>query len=883
MVEVGGNSDIRQRVVDLVAQSIDAIIDRWGRRMRELFADDPVVSGIPAEDFAAGTREMLSLMLAYMADPSDTRCFTRVEELTQRAYRAGLAGDRVNHWWIALERVVDEVLEEHLGGEPKAWLEAHYCIEEAIDPLRLKVNQVYHETSQGELLESETRHRALLRNASDAILTLDPVTGKLVAANLRALRLTGYSHEELAGMRFPELRPPEDREAAEAEIGRLVSDRVLALQDIELQRKDGSRVPVDVSANLIEAGDNVVCQAIVRDISERKELERRRLEYEAELERRVEERTAELRWMTSFSESVIQSMPTPMLVLDSDLTVLRADQTYLEQQGISQEEAQGTSIHDLFAEDLLEGTGLLDALRSVLETGQPVQLDNVRHTSEDHEEKILNFRIRCVDSETSRDLILLWDDVTTAAKRTSGLSLLYQIGQAVQGALELDRLLYAILTCVTAGPTAGLGFNRAFLLLPDPETGVMKGRLGVGPESAEDAHRIWSAMATGDYSLEAFLAAYDDIDPETMPLSQVAAGMELPHEGPCATAQALAEKRAILVRKGEGETRFPGCHDILGSSEFVVVPLIARDQAVGVILADNLYSGHRIKEEDIWLLEMFAAQAGGAIAAAQTYQALQDNLAALEKAYEELRNTQEQLVRKERLAAVGEVAAKVAHEIRNPLTTIGGFARVMARDPSDRPRIQQSANIIVEEVDRLEHILGNLLSFTRPSSPVFQPTDVNAAVQETCALLADDYDGELRRLELDLEPVPPVLADQRQLKQAFLNLAKNAAQAMPEGGTLTIRSRCRDGEVWVQFIDTGKGIPEDVQEEIFEPFFTTRTVGSGIGLAVTRQIVDEHGGRLELESTWGQGSIFTTVLAAHQPGGPDARPATSRRQEASST
>jgi len=866
MPEVEPRNNSGQRVAALVAEMSEAIIERWSQRMRTLFADDPVVRGIAPEDFAVGMREMLSLILDHMRDPNDRRCFVHVAELTERAYRAGMGGGQVNRWWIALERVLDEMLGDRFAQDPHAWLQAHHCIEDAIDALRLKVNEVYHEISQEELLESETRHRALLRNASDAIFTLDPMTGKLVAANLRALQLTGYSHEELASMRFPQLRLAQDREAAEADLGRLVSERVLTLQDVELQRKDGSRVPVDISANLIEVGDTLVCQAIVRDISERKELERQRREYEAELERRVEERTAELRWMTSFSESVIQSVPSPLLVLDSDLNVLRADQTFLEQQRTSQEEVQGKNIHDLFPRDLLEEIGLLDAMRAVLETGQPVVLDSIRHTSPDHEEKILNFRIRSVDSETSRDLVLLWDDVTAAAKRTYGLSLLYQIGQAVQGTLELDRLLYAILTCVTAGPTAGLGLNRAFLLLRDPETGTMKGRLGVGPESAEDAHRIWSGMATADYSLEAFLAAYERIDPEAMPLTKVAQELELPHEGRCASRDALDQKRAILVRKGAGAASYPACHDMLGSEEFVVVPLISRDQAVGVILADNLYSRHRINEEDTWLLQMFAAQAGQAIAAAQTYQALQDNLEALEKAYEDLESTQEQLVRKERLAALGEVAAKVAHEIRNPLTTIGGFARVMARDPRDEPRIRQSASIIVEEVDRLEHILGNLLSFTKPSTPVFQPADVNAVVRETCTLLAEDFDGEFRRLELDLAKVPPVLADHRQLKQAFLNLGKNAAQAMPDGGTLTIRSRSHDDEVWVQFIDTGKGIPKEVQGGVFEPFFTTRTLGSGIGLAVTRQILDDHSGRLELESTVGQGSTFTTVLAAHHAG-----------------
>ncbi len=857
MAHTDAQAQLRDRVTGLIADHLDEAVARWADRMRGVLADHPVAARISAAEYEAGMREMLPLLLARLRDPQDERCLALVDQLAEQAYAAGMSAGHVGRWWIALERAIDGLLEEHLGGREGEVLAAHYVVEDEIDPLRLRVNATYYEISQRELLASETRHRALLRDASDAILTMDPHTGRLVAANLRALELTGYSLPELAEIDFADLWPGEERGAAQEQLARLSALGSLRLPDIVLRRKDGSGVPVDVAANIIEAGGVLVGQAIVRDISDRKALERQRQEHEAELERRVAERTAELEWMTSLSESIIEAVPAPLLVVSRDRKVLRADQRFMDEQGLSLADVRGRDLGELFGDDLLHQGGVLDAVNRCLETGQPHYLEGVRHTGGTHAEKILNFRFQCVASDGRRDVVIIWDDVTAAAKRTHGLSLLYQLGKAMQGALELGRLLHAVLTCVTAGPAAGLGFNRAVLLLRNKRTGELKGRMGVGPKDAEEAHRIWSETSRKAYELEDFLATYDDLDTEALPLNEVAQRLGAPHGDTCATREAIRERRAVHVTPDAAE-RYAGCAQVLGTGDFVVVPLISRDEAIGVIVADNLYSGRRIEEEDIWLLEMFAAQAGQAIVAAETYQELQQKL-------EELEKTQQKLLRQARLAAVGEMAARVAHEIRNPLTTIGGFARVVIRDATDVEKNRQSARVIVEEVDRLELILGNLLSFTRPHKPALQPVDVNDVLEDTRALVVDDFDGRPRRLELDLGELPPTLGDRGQLKQVFINLAKNAAQAMPEGGRLRITSAVEGDEIRVAFADEGHGIPEGIAADIFEPFFTTRTVGSGIGLAVTRQIVEDHGGRLEVSSREEEGSTFTVVLPVRRP------------------
>jgi signal transduction histidine kinase len=326
--------------------------------------------------------------------------------------------------------------------------------------------------------------------------------------------------------------------------------------------------------------------------------------------------------------------------------------------------------------------------------------------------------------------------------------------------------------------------------------------------------------------------------------------------------EAVQSKQPVVVSDAQADQRVsPEFLAQLGSNEFVAVPLMAYDEPLGVIIADNLYSGRPITGEDLQLLGMFSAQAGIGLANVAAYRALELRSAELQETLEQLEKAQTNLVRAQQLAAVGEMAARVAHEIRNPLTTVGGFARTIQREPTNFANTEQSSRIIVEEVDRLEQILDNLLQVARPREIELGATDVNTTIEETCRLLREDLISETWRLELALDPdLPSTLADARQLKQAFLNLAKNAIEAMPESGQLTIRTYRENSTLAIAFVDTGVGIDEDVREEIFELFFTTRSVGSGIGLFVTRQIIEAHGGTIQAENNEGAGATFTVHL-----------------------
>lgn len=228
---------------------------------------------------------------------------------------------------------------------------------------------------------------------------------------------------------------------------------------------------------------------------------------------------------------------------------------------------------------------------------------------------------------------------------------------------------------------------------------------------------------------------------------------------------------------------------------------------------------------------------------------------------------QEEAARQERLAALGGMAAVLAHEIRNPLGAIKGLAQFLGEKRSADSTHQEMTQTIAQEATRLERLVNDLLSYARPRPPDRQPTDPSAVLGEVLRMLlpAAEAAGVVCRLDIP-EGVPHVTADPEQMKQLFGNLALNAIQAMPNGGKLTLALRSADGKdvrrrgVEVAVEDTGSGIPDADLPRIFEPFYTTRTKGTGLGLAICKQIVEAHGGTLRVARTGPEGTTILVTL-----------------------
>jgi signal transduction histidine kinase len=225
----------------------------------------------------------------------------------------------------------------------------------------------------------------------------------------------------------------------------------------------------------------------------------------------------------------------------------------------------------------------------------------------------------------------------------------------------------------------------------------------------------------------------------------------------------------------------------------------------------------------------------------------------------ELQEAQEQLLRSERLAALGQFSATMAHELRNPLNVVKLSVRYVTGHVSDPDeKLQRNLSHMNQYVDRACAIINDLLAFSRLPPPRLYPVALNDLVRE--AVLALPVPPSIT-LEWSLAPdLPPVPVDARQIEQAVSNLAMNANQAMPEGGRLTISTRRRGADVEIGMADTGPGIPPELHDKIFEPFFSTKTSGTGLGLPLVREIAAAHGGGASFRSAPDQGTCFTLSL-----------------------
>ena len=238
---------------------------------------------------------------------------------------------------------------------------------------------------------------------------------------------------------------------------------------------------------------------------------------------------------------------------------------------------------------------------------------------------------------------------------------------------------------------------------------------------------------------------------------------------------------------------------------------------------------------------------------------------------EALFESQRQLSQSEKLAAVGQVTAAMAHQIGTPLNSISGYIQLILQDGNLQPKDRDRLKIIESQLDRLADSVKNLLSFTRPPKPQLRTLDVNEVLEELIHLSEPWFLARNVRFSITLSPnLPPLLGDPTHLQTLFLNLITNALDAMPQGGVLTIKTRqvppplsSEDGK-WLEIsiIDTGIGITEESKKRIFDPFFTTKKMGegTGLGLPICEKIIKEHSGRIEVESEVGKGSRFSIFI-----------------------
>ena len=232
----------------------------------------------------------------------------------------------------------------------------------------------------------------------------------------------------------------------------------------------------------------------------------------------------------------------------------------------------------------------------------------------------------------------------------------------------------------------------------------------------------------------------------------------------------------------------------------------------------------------------------------------------------ETKELQDKLLQSERLAALGQLVAEITHEIKNPLMTIGGFAKQLLKK-CDNEKDLHKLNIIVEEVKRMEGLIGDLTEYYLPRPLETEPVDLNDLFQEINSMLKPE--AKKRKIQIGFvshaDPLV-VIGDRRRLKQVFLNLLRNAVDAVEMGGKISVTAKKIKEHVEIVVNDNGCGIPEEYLDKIFVPFFTTKKHGTGLGLSISKRIIEEHpGGSLTVESTPEKGTSFKMLLPLHAP------------------
>ncbi|PKL52046.1 MAG: hypothetical protein CVV37_03165 [Nitrospira bacterium HGW-Nitrospira-1] len=545
-------------------------------------------------------------------------------------------------------------------------------------------------------------------------------------------------------------------------------------------------------------------------------------------------------------------------------------------------------------------------------------------------------------------------------RKNEEMTNLCHISSAMRSTLELDRLLTMALTAVTIGD--GMGFNRAILFLIDESKNVLKGFMGVGPASPEEAWNIWNDVSLKNKTLNDVMQeiAASPLKKGSV-FDELSVGIELSLEGSGALIRAVKEKRPFNVPDVKEEPLADtALIQQLDADAYAVVPLISRGKVIGLIWVDNYFNRKPIGEEEMQFLVSFSNHIASAIESARLFEqvtvaeqqlenifeSISDMVYFVSKDYEikninravsnkvgmpqseiigkkcyeifhgtnepvkgcphyktvitkkayieeleepylggtfltssspifdsagefigsvhvardinELKILREKLVMSEKMAALGEVAAKVAHEIRNPLVSVGGFARRL--EERLKGNLKADAGVIVKEVARLENTLKEMLGFVKEVRLSRENISFNALVDDVLKLTAANIKERGIVVVRDCGALPELFIDPNRVKEAVANIITNAIESITGSGSIYIRTYTEKDDAVLEIKDTGSGIQEKDRAFIFNPFYTTKTSGTGLGLAITHRIIEEHNGRIEVESEVNKGSVFRVFI-----------------------
>ena len=400
----------------------------------------------------------------------------------------------------------------------------------------------------------------------------------------------------------------------------------------------------------------------------------------------------------------------------------------------------------------------------------------------------------------------------------------------------MDNLL-VIMTALTAGP--GLGFNRAMLFLAHGDQ--LKGEFWLGPASAEEAESIWRVLSTpgiGYYEIIEHNRALLTTEADTLTSRLKNFSYSLSQKNALLPALAASSREIILVKDAPKDSLVdPRFLELIQTDEFLCIPLVGQNEVLGEIILDNAITRLPFQSRDIELASICGVIAGNYIYTS---------------------NLQRRILEMKKVAAMGEMAMFVTHQLRTPMVTIGGFADQLLDSRTTAVKKKRNLQIIRSEVRRLEKILLRLTQFLRVEIKEPLPADIAEMFKLSVEAVKPRLAGRKLILKTEIEPdLTTLYCDPIHVGEALRNLVDNAIDAIGSEGLIELRAYRENDEWAVIYIrDTGKGIPEAIKAKIFDAFVSTKEKGMGLGLAYVKRVVDACGGKILVESQEGRGTTF---------------------------
>lgn len=433
------------------------------------------------------------------------------------------------------------------------------------------------------------------------------------------------------------------------------------------------------------------------------------------------------------------------------------------------------------------------------------------------------------------------------AKNLENLHIITELNKIIMQPRKIDELIFLILTALTFGKD--IGFNRAGIFMYNAQTGTFQGMIGVGCENEHEI-QVWEKLP--DMTTVEWLVLIDKnkIKNEST-FNNTIRQIRFDISDFPLIIQILRSGSVYVPKKEEKDI----IKEKLNVEEYAIVPLLGKEDLLGMLYVDNKFTKRPIDENYISLLQIFASQAALAIENSKLYSEITNT-------NELLKTAKQELIVKEKLATVGEMLTTLAHEIRNPLTAIGGFANIISKK-AENLTIKDLAEKIYIHASKMDNMFKEFLLLAKYNTLQYVSADLNEITSECIENFNYSNTKDIIFIFNKGEDIK-VNIDKNMIKVVINNLIKNAIQAMPKGGKITIDTKKENGYAVLCVEDEGHGIPSDVLPNIFDPFYTTKFNGFGIGLSISYKIVKQHNGIIFAENKDSGGAKFIVKLPLSQ-------------------